>query len=622
MLNLKTIRKIIISCILLLALTLPLSVKAEEELFDVTADATENEYDETYTVNIDVENLGADFGGYVRLQLSGRNYKTMSYETYAAIAAGETEKVTLTIPVSGDYDYSVAYAAVQIVDEKGKVIFEENVRKLFEEKDSYYAVLSDDPTAYSWLASTRDYWYDSYQRILEKSVSDADLKDEKGLDGIKVLFMDGIDSGKFSREQIENIQKWVKNGGILVLGTGSNLDDSFWAFDPDFIDAELSTGNCVQQYINYGYSDMDVCVIDYGSSYDSGSYYVSDGALKRAGAGAVVLLEFSYGVQNFDTYSFSADLGSLFRFYDLIDNSHYTTYKVYNNDIENVFNLLQGDSSFSVDLLRFVVVIYILLIGPGLYFILKKLNKREKIWIFIPVTSLAFVLIVFLLSAGSGPAKQYYSTVRVAEADGEGYEADFVMGYHAKTDEWSVNIPKNAIGAAPMMATYDYDDSGAYDYLSSMRPGGMRLFYKPNGVFDTAYFKVNRKNKGYGPLKFSLTSSGGRISGTIQNKTGHDFMYYLVICDGNYVICDGGKNGSKIDIDTRATAVNAGSILSQATSAYDARDFESARYLAVMSLSVLQLHEGENAVVGVCSADRLLEGNQNEDAFLCIYEKE
>ena len=595
-----------------------------EEIFDVTADATANDYDETYTVTVEVENTGSDFGGYVRLRLNSRTYKTAAYETYAAIAGGEKQSVVLTIPAAGDYDYANAEAVVEIVDEKGKVLFSEKQRKLFEERENHYAVISDEPKALAYLDTSRSYWYDAYEGISEISISDSDLKDENGLDDVSFIFLDNYDSGNFTREQIDNIQKWVKSGGVLIIGTGKNLDDAFWAFDDDFIDADLQNGTCTQEYVNYSYSMTDVAHIRYGNTYDSGNYYLDNSGIKHTGAGAIVLLEISLSDDTMDTYGFPAALGSLLRYYNFMDNNSYTTYTVYNRDIETCFKLLQGDGSFNEIFLKILMVIYIAVIGPGLYFVLKKLKIREKIWLFIPVTSLVFVLLVFLITVGNGPAKKAFATLRVAEASGQSYEADYIMGYQASGDEWSINIAKNAVGAGPMMANYDYDYSNSenYDYLASLRPGGMRLTYKPNGVFDPAYFKVDRKNKGYGPLKFSLKSSGGRISGTIQNKTGHDFKYYLVVCDGNAVVYEGGKNGEKTEIDMRATAVNHSNILSQAENAYDTGDYENAKYLAMLSLSVLQLHEGENCVVGICEAERLLDGKQKEDSFLCIYEKE
>ena len=600
------------------------SSNTSDEVFDVTADASANDYDETYTVNIDVTNSGKDFGGYVRLRLNSRTYKVAAYETYAAIAGGEKQSVVLTIPAAGDFDYSNAEATVEIVDEKGKVIFSEKQRKLFDERENHYAIISDEPKALSYLDTSRTYWFDAYEGISEITISESDLEDENGLDGVKLIFLDGYDSGDFSREAIRNIEKWVRSGGVLVIGTGKNLDDAFWAFDDEFIDAELQNGVATREYTSYSYDQVDVSHIKYGNSYDSGNYYLDNSGIKPTGAGAIVLLEFSMASDNMDTYSFPAALGSLLRYYNFMDSNSYTTYTVYNNDIETCFKLLQGDSSFNQGFLKILMIIYIAVIGPGLYFVLKKLKIREKIWLCIPATTLVFVLLVFVITVGNGPAKKSYATLRVAEANGQSYEADFIMGYQASGDEWSVNIAKNAIGAGPMLASFDYEykKDGQYNYLTSLRPEGMRLTYKPKGVFEPAYFKVNRKNKGYGPLKFSLKSSGGRISGTIQNKTGHDFKYYLIVCEGNALVYEGGKNGEKTEIDMRATAVNHSNIMYEAERAYDSGDYEGARYLSMLSLSLLQVHEGENCVIGICPAERLLDGKQKEESFLCIYEKE
>ena len=55
----------------------------------------------------------------------------------------------------------------------------------------------------------------------------------------------------------------------------------------------------------------------------------------------------------------------------------------------------------SIYMILFAVAIYVVVIGPVLYIILKKKDKREFAWIAVPAISAVFMLIIFVLSMNS-----------------------------------------------------------------------------------------------------------------------------------------------------------------------------------------------------------------------------
>ncbi len=65
------------------------------------------------------------------------------------------------------------------------------------------------------------------------------------------------------------------------------------------------------------------------------------------------------------------------------------------NDVNEIFPSFE----VSVSYMLIVIILYILIIGPILYFILKKIDKREQAWWIIPIMSVALSIVLFIFGA-------------------------------------------------------------------------------------------------------------------------------------------------------------------------------------------------------------------------------
>ncbi|MBP5609110.1 MAG: hypothetical protein J6X66_12710 [Lachnospiraceae bacterium] len=628
--------------ILLATVVLPLmmivlcfdSYAGGDDDFDVKSSSGSNAEGDVQYVSLQVTNNGNDFGGYVRLILSdGSYYDSVAYETYVAIASGSTENVEINIPVPEGENLQDYEATVKILDNKGNELYSARQKKLFTiDASQQIGILTDSSSGLDYIEKAFNgygggYYYGNVQDEWETLyMMPAELTDGFTLRQMSYLFIDDFDLSSLKSDQIEAIQEWTRLGGVLVIGTGSCLDKSFDAFDKDFISLELGnkyTYSSFSYYSNTGY--INVADLDLGIEYNAICY----GELYKRGIGrgAIVVSSFSLSDKDLNSSYFGSDLyTNLTSIKNSSQSGGSITHGLTRYDLGNDYGVMQGRSGFSPTVLRIVMIIYVALVGPGLYFILKKVDKREMIWLAVPILSLVFVILVFLLSRGFDMRSKQFSTVRIANADGKEEETDYIFGFSSSNKAWNITLNDNVNAAGPLFYenTYSYSNkSERYKYMSSRTTAGMQLSYNPKKGFDNAFFKTKAENSTTGGgIKNTIELDNSKIVGEFENGTDYDFDRVLVVCYGFYDILENVKSGDKITINSKSRQryTDEGTIEDMARKYYNYGDYEEAKLSMALFLAAHELNDRGSFVVGVRKGtDKVIKGNVSEDTFLCVY---
>ena len=608
----------------------------DEEGFDVKSTSGISADGDVEYVYLQVTNNGKDFGGYVRLIMSdGSYYDSIVYETYASVASGSTENITIGIPVPDGVNLEDYEATVKIVDTKGNELYSARQKKLFTVNASQqFGILSNSGSGLDYLekafsdpynmgyyggSNAEDKWTSLY-------MMPAELTDGYTLKQMSYLFIDDYDLSSLKSDQIEAIEEWTRLGGVLVIGTGSNLDHCFSAFDKDFINLELGnkyTYSSFSYYSNTGYITVADLVLKKG--YNQICYGELHSQI--VGRGAIVVANFSLSDPDLDKSFFGVDLyTNLTSIKASSGSSAGSNYHLTSHDMEVDYGVMQGRSTFSPTLLRVMVIFYVILVGPGVYLILKKFKKRELIWFAVPAISFVFVLLVFLISRGFDMRSRQFTTVRIVNADGKEEETDYIMGYSANRNDWSITLNDNAGAAGPVNYVNMYSHNSKedqYQYKTSNNTAGMQLFYSPNSGFDNAYFKVKADNSlTGGGMKHSLELDNSKIVGELENGTDYDFDHVILVCYGYYDMIDNVKSGDKITINSKSRQrySNESTLEDLAKKYYNYGEYDEARLYMAMFFAAHELNDHGSFVIGVCKgSEKLIKGNVAEDKYLCVY---
>ena len=609
----------------------------DENDFSIKASASEDLENSTCDVVVNVTNNGKDFGGYVRLEInpSGSPGGALVYDSYVAVASGETAVVRISYPVmSSGMTPDAGDVWIRIVDKKENEVFAEKQKHLFDEEgDRQYGVLSMSGSSLNYIAGqmNSNYQY-GYSSQPSEEWDDVYLMPTELTDGtllsMTALIINDYDISTLPREAIEAIQSWTRRGGILVIGTGDTRDAAFDAFDPDFIDAKLGPAGSQPNYSYFSMTGyLELADIDYGSQYHNfvGSY--PEWNEKPEGAGSIILLSLSLSDPDLDRV-FTADVLTT-EIRNLADNNssvggnHINSYS-----LQQSYGLLQGNRSINSVLLRIIILIYVVLIGPILYLILKKLDKREKIWGVIPAIALVFVLLVFFCSRGFRLQSREVSSVRVVPSDGSGVERDFVFGYNAAQKPWTVTAKGDYRAAGPfVMDRYrSLSASASYAYRTADSPDGMLLKYVPETAFDEAYFTMLAENSySGGNLALDLRLENSKLVGSLQNNSPYDLDYVLLVCDGYYDVVKNVGSGDTLQIASLSRMSYTGNSLleTDALRYYNNEDYEAAGMYEALSLAAYELREHSCFAVGVTKkGEGLIADGAAEDSFLCLYATE
>ena len=204
-----------------------------------------------------------------------------------------------------------------------------------------------------------------------------------------------------------------------------------------------------------------------------------------------------------------------------------------------------------------ILLFYIILIGPVLYFILKKMDKRHLIWIVVPAFSICFSLIIYI--AGSDTRVKnlfmgYYSYLTYDENKQATEEVYFTIS-SPQNQKHSVSIDNDyAIVAIQDSMFYSEQEKVKNDtYKTSVLYGDekTKIVMKDYAGFAPVYFKATSETKNQGDYQSDLTYYNYQMTGSFVNQTGFDISNAFIVTSHSLVHIGNIDNESTSQVDDK-----------------------------------------------------------------------
>lgn len=389
---------------------------------EVKAEAGINNKIKYYTplpLKIEITNNGSAFSGDLVIDVP-ESYSFGSASIYPIdLAEGETKTIEVYLNgLSDDYLYSgnqpdMFYFYEGGVEE-GKVVDytgTKNVRpQYFEQEATFIYTLtenSDRLSAFLRLGQDAPYSVEIFHLNQLKGFNFP--SDVKGLEMADMLVVDEHNLTDFSEGEQQAIYNWVMQGGTLLVGASDQVEASVGSFK-QYLPLTLSTerinvsAESLKELSDGGIFTQGIDV--YQAEEKQGSIRllaVDDTVLasaKTIGKGRIIQTTFSLGDQPLASMDgYGKLLSKLFN----LNAMSTTVYHPYDNEYMKMeiasVNELFPSFEVSATILIVIIIIYILIIGPILYFILKKMDKREHAWWLIPVVSIGLSICLFIFGA-------------------------------------------------------------------------------------------------------------------------------------------------------------------------------------------------------------------------------
>lgn len=556
-----------------------ITVQAEEDeegAFAIEAQMLPSD-EPVYQIQVTVENLGEDWEGIVRLWVD-IGYVASSgcvYDTMISLPQGSTKQFAVKIPKDG-VDRTDGCVVITLLDQKSKTIAKKEFPKILQNSADALpmGILSDEYASLTYLdmGGNEIYHWDRNRPVKLVQLRQGDLTGT--LDTLAFLVIDSYDTKALTDEERASIERWVDNGGVLIVGTGNNAEKTLGGLD--FLGIEYKKTDETNEELREWDSYMDASKLSWVELEDAadvfGRRYGRGLALAGSwGDGAVSVLPCALtelGKLGTDAYKVSEyDEEEKFTQEYLVEeilsdagNYAESRYQSGNQNYETDYNLQRifpslgkGSNRLRFGGLKVLIILYVIFVGPILYLILRALKKRDLYWIAVPVATLIGILLVYWAGRGFEVASTNVYSVTVKNLTGDGKATTYLRCYDAGHKEWDLQLAEGYTYAGPMMNRYYYDyDDGEDGYYHRIQKEGERLSVglNPTVGFEDAYFIAGSKKEAE-----SGTISWDGVK-TITNETSWNFSYFAVIINDDLLIYKDLPAGQSFVLDEKKCEYN------------------------------------------------------------------
>lgn len=518
-----------------------------------------------------LESLNEDFEGIIRVIVPGSSYgaNAVAYEKNIMLTAGEEKMVSMPV----DNMYGMSVMKMELVNTSGKVVLEYDIKTKNQMDESILVgILSDDFTALNYFDG-EDLDFSSYAASTQIVELDADTFPdlESSLEALSYLVINSFDTSTLSEAQYGALKGWVENGGILILGTGSDYRQTLSGLQDGFVSGNIGSfcsgelrldegDNAVSFSENDGIIDLSM---EEGRTLEGILSMPELVWIQDIGQGHVVMTAFNLGMEPVSSW---AEKNQLARMLLMSSASGYNVQRIqnlnYGNNadtwmIQSAVDDLHRVSEPNMPVLVILFVVFVFFAGPGLYLILKAADKREWMWGIVPAMSIVVTAGVFLLSRDMRINAPQEASVTALYYDSQ-KDAAFQKVYMgiqvpgASGEEVTLNPNLNNLKVMDDYGNYTWYGSYSmetdnYNYKTAVREqtDGYLLTIRNGSTFESSYMTaeyVAETQEEFG-LQTQISKSISGIRGTVTNNTGYDLKGVSVYTDSLMVIIDELKAG-------------------------------------------------------------------------------
>lgn len=454
------------------------------------------------------------------------------------------------------------------------------------------------PTSITTTNTGQEIYYKKYEAVVVPVDRDSFPDKDEVISGFDYLIISKYDTSLLNDAQVTVLEKWVTSGGTLIAGTGLSwqkvyhgLPDGLKPFnissteDVESSDAlkgftgretpemnlklakgelgfESMSDNGMDSYgnTNSHYGDFIVVgdeqnplVIKYGKDY-----------------GTIVVLTFDPTAEPFASWQsktnfmenvFKITSTNFQRFYET-GNGYYRSYADQNSNIRSLATEVPYDKIPPFQLMFIFLGIYVVLVGPVTYIILKRMDKRDLAWIIIPSLSLVFLIGMYFFGFKTRYNVAITNTASLIEIQPEINQAKVSSAIGVFNNKrGTMTIEYNE--ANGIQVPFLQQDNNYYGYGAESQANVTAKYTQSNPIKLEQYnVQLWMPNMLYGQQTIpfdgdilnDITIKDGKLNGTIVNKTAYDLLDTVIVLGNNIIrigdVVSGDKKTINIPFDS------------------------------------------------------------------------
>ena len=207
-------------------------------------------------------------------------------------------------------------------------------------------------------------------------------------------------------------------------------------------------------------------------------------------------------------------------------------------------------------------IVYLFMLSFFSYYLLRRIKKREYIWVVVPVIAVFFTICLLIRARGmAGPADNSFSTIRVIDEKNDQDDVYFLY-QNDEGESCNVSLLSSVIAVEPLDYNYVTDEvdvsslRGAnQDFTISNTKNGFDIDFEETvpGISQVLKYSLKtEQSKNDEPyFRYDITGNYTSFEGEISNISPYDFEKVVLIRGTQYVIADGLEEGETLRINQK-----------------------------------------------------------------------
>jgi hypothetical protein len=503
-------------------------------------------YGEWLPLSVELTNSGGDLEAEVRVRVP-RASGGLTFSQPVSLPAGAHKLLTLYIlpnNFSHSLEVELASGADVLTTEKAEMKPMMNVNVII-------GLVSRERGA---LALLNGLQYPASNRPVQ--VVDVDLwqlpERIEGLRSFDVLIFNDIDTSKLTPEQIASLTAWVQSGGKLVLGGGAGAELTLAGLPAGLLPVKLEgRENLTAEDLNGLAEFADGQKIQAGGEFIVNKTSLMAGSVLTGAEGPALVSELSYGQGQVDFVALDLSAApfegwsSSTRFWEKLlrtaedffnqptDISQRTMRA---NMMISPLTMIPSMELPSIKWLAVILGIYILIVGPANYLILKRKNRLHLAWVTIPALTLLFSGAAFgggYLMKGNDILIHKLGVVEI-QPGGSALVTTYMGLFSPSQRFYEVEVPAGSL-LSPIVEEYmPATGSGPGSELTIQQ--GRPTVLKGLSVDQWAMqsFMTEETLQDYGRISGHLVIKNGKLVGKVRNGLKSTLMDTTLILQNSY----------------------------------------------------------------------------------------
>ncbi|RIW37378.1 hypothetical protein D3H55_04920 [Bacillus salacetis] len=533
---------------------------------------------EPFPVTFTIKNNGEDISGDLVISSAPHYHAYENVVIPVEIAAGAEQKIQASLPGSSDYmgsgpmnvkkeDQIRFYEGGWEKGEKLKITGDTKITHGFiQETKLVLGVLSDNPDQMNVLKLTS--FQGETPEVLPLTPETLPA-DSLGFQMFDALIIHDYSMDQLPGEKQKALKQWVELGGHLIIGSTPDLQQKMGELSsliPMKVNGEEELKDL--SFLD-GYSEkplaMKQLTLMTGEKANGTDELIAEGGLPLAlekGFGLGKVTQLSYSLAEEPLASWEGNSGWWNRILTASIDTRVQHPMAFYDQVQNI--LMETTELFSSSFLPISVIIilfavYIILLVPVLYFILKKKDKREWGWWIIPSIAILTSMAIFFTGASDRSGGESINKVGIVSVDEEGIGSGLHFSSMLSSGGGDYTVELGSESFNPVPFNQEFVEQQRYSHYPMVQANGENPEVTFTGVeFWSVRSLVNHfSDVKTGRVEGELAADDTLVSGTVTNNMVHDMKDVFILAGGSaYEIGTLAKGETKdIEIEKKSTAL-------------------------------------------------------------------